>query len=82
MVQGRDKNGASRVSSLTNKEPLVVVESGIDVMWEIIREDCCYGGDGVIGERETSLLCGGNQGIGKRSSCTQDRDISHSGGVA
>ena len=36
-LRGGDKDHATRVSSLTNEEPLVVVELCVDVMWEVIR---------------------------------------------
>ena len=50
-----DKDRATGVLSLTNEEPLVVVKAGIDIVWEVVGEDCsdsCYS---VVRERETAL---------------------------
>ena len=56
---GGDKDRATRVSSLTNEEPLVVVKARVDIVWKVIREN---GGDsryGVVGKGEASLCRGG-----------------------
>ena len=82
VMHRRDEDHSAGVPSFTNKEPLGVVQSGVDIVRKVVREDCCYGSDGMVGERETSLRRGGNWGIGKRLSCTQDRDVSRSGGVS
>jgi hypothetical protein len=60
-VRRGDKDRATRVSSLTNEEPLVVVKSCVDVVWEIIGEDCGDSRYSVVRERETSL-CRGRRG--------------------
>ena len=66
---------------MTNEEPLVVVEAGVDIVWEVIGKDCCNGGDSVVGKRETPLHCS-RHGFGRKgTSCAQDRDIGHRGSV-
>ena len=37
---GGDKDRATGVSSLTNEEPLVVVKACVDIVWEVVGEDC------------------------------------------
>ena len=66
----RDKDRTARVSSLANEEPLEVVESGIDVVGEVVRQDGCDGSDGVVRKGKTSLCRSRDQGVGERSSCT------------
>ena len=44
-MRGGDKNRATRVSSLTDEEPLMVVKARVDIVGEIIREDR---GDGHV----------------------------------
>ena len=56
MVGNKDR--AVRVLSLTNEEPLEVVKLGIYVVQEVVRQDCCYGSDGMIGEGKTPLRHG------------------------
>ena len=76
-----NKDRATRVSSLTNEEPLVVVKSCIDVVWEIIGED---GGDGrysVVREREASLCRGGRGSIRQGMSGAEDGYIGCSRGI-
>ena len=58
-MRGWDKDRTTRVSSLANEEPLVVVEAGVDIVREIVGKDCGDSCDGVIREGETSLCCGG-----------------------
>ena len=53
-----DENGAMRVSSLSHEEPLVGMEPGVDIVWEIIGKNCRNGSDSVIGKGETSLRRG------------------------
>ena len=75
-VCGGDKDRATRVSSLTNEEPLVVVKSCVDVVWEVVGEDCGDSRYSVIREGETSL-CRGRCGIvHERTFSTEDGDIS------
>ena len=69
------------VSPLPNEEPLMIVEAGVNVMREIVGEDCGYGGDSVVGERKTPLRCGRGGSVVKGSSSAQDRDVSCGRGV-
>ena len=36
LMRQQDEDRVARVSSLTNKEPLMVVKMCIDIMWEVI----------------------------------------------
>ena len=66
---------------MANKEPLVVMEASVDVVWEVIRED---GGDscgGVVRQWETSLRRGGCGSVRKRTLGAEDGYISRSWGV-
>ena len=74
-MRGGNKDRAAGVSSLTNEEPLVVVETGVDIVRKVVRKDCGDGRDGVIGERETSLCRGRCGGVCERASGTEDRNI-------
>ena len=69
-MQRRDENGATRVSSLSYKEPLIGMEPGIDIVREVVREDCRDGSDSVIRKRETSLRRSGHWFGGKGMSST------------
>ena len=80
-MRGGGKDSTTRVSSLSNKEPLVGVKVGIDIVREIVGEDHGYGSDSVIREGEASLRCGGDRSAIKGSSCTQNGDVSCDGGV-
>jgi hypothetical protein len=74
-MHGGDKDRATGVLSLTNEEPLVIVKSCIDVMWEIVRED---GGDSrgsMVWEGEAALCRGGYRGIHEGSFGAEDGDI-------
>ena len=80
-VRRGDEDRASGVLALANKEPLVGVEPGIDIMWEVIGKDGCDGSDSMVRERETPL-CHSRHWFGREgSSCTQNGDVGHSGGV-
>ena len=74
-VCGRDEDRATRVSSLTNEEPLMVVEACVDVVWEVIRKNRGYGCNGVIWKQETSLGHGGRGSVLKRASSVENGDI-------
>ena len=77
---GGDKDRATRVSSLTNEEPLVVVKACVDIVWEVIRENGSNSRNGVIGERETPLRCGGCRSVRERAFSTEDGYISRGWG--
>ena len=65
---------------MTNEKPLVVVKAGVDVMWEVIREDGGYGRDSVVGKGEAPLRHGGGGGIHERVFGAENRDISRGQG--
>ena len=76
-----DKDGTMRVSSLSYKEPLIGVESGIDIMQEVVGKDCRDGGDSVIQKRENSLRRSGDWFGRKGTSGTEDGDICRRGSI-
>ena len=79
---GRDKDRATRVSSLANEEPLVVVEASVDIVREVVRKDCGDSRDGVIREGETSLCCGGRGSVCEGVFGVEDRDVSRDRGIS
>ena len=78
---GGDKDRATGVSSLANEEPLVVVKSCIDIVWEVVGEDCGDSRYSVVREGKTSLRRGRCGGICEGTSGTEDRDVSRVLGV-
>ena len=60
---GWDKDCATRVSSLTDEEPLVVVKAGVDIVGKVVRKDRSDGCDSVIGEGEAPLHRGGRGSV-------------------
>ena len=70
-----DEDRVAGVSSLANEEPLVVVKACVDVVWEVIREDRGDSRSSVVGERETSLRCGGCRSVRKGAVGAEDRDV-------
>jgi hypothetical protein len=68
------------MSSLTNEEPLVIVKVCIDIMWEVVREDCSDSHSGMVGKREAPLRHGRRGGVCERAFGAEDRDISHDWG--
>ena len=73
---GGDKDRATRVLSLTNEEPLVVVKACVNIVWKVIREN---GGDsryGVVGKGEASLCRGGRGSVREGAFGTENRDVS------
>ena len=78
----RDKDRATRVSSLTNEEPLVVVEAGVDIVGEIVGKDCGDSRDGVIREGEASLRGGGYGSACEGAFGAEDRDVSRDRGIS
>ena len=69
-MQRGDENGATGVSPLSYKEPLIGVEPGVDIVWEVIREDCRDCCDCVVREREASLRRSRHQFVREGPSCT------------
>ena len=70
------------VSSLTNEEPLVVVKACVNIVWEVIGEDCGDSRCCVVRKGETSLRRGGRRGVCEGTSGTEDRDIDCDRGVS
>jgi hypothetical protein len=81
MVRGWDKDRATRVSSLANEEPLVIVKAGVDIVREVVGKDCGNGHDGVIREGETSLCRGGRGSVRKGAFGAKDRDVGRDRGL-
>ena len=69
---GWDKDHTMGVSSLANEKPLVVVKACINVVWEIIREDC---GSGVIRKGEAPLHHSGCGSVFERSLGAKNGDV-------
>ena len=74
-MRGWDKDRATRVSSLANEEPLVVVEASVNVMGKVVRKDCGDSRDSVIREGEAPLRRGGCGSVFKGTSGIEDRDV-------
>ena len=66
LVQGWDEDCMVRVLSLTNEEPLVVVEASVNAVWEVVGKDGRNSGYGVIREGETALCRGRDQHVDER----------------
>ena len=77
---GRDKDGAARVSSLANEEPLVVVETGVDIVREVVGKDCGDSRGGVVGEGKTPLRRSGCRSVCKGAFGAEDRDVGRAWG--
>ena len=65
---------------MTNEEPLVVVKACVDIVWEVIREDCGNSRNGVVGKGETPLRRGGCGSVRKGAFSAKNRDVSCSWG--
>ena len=79
-VRGGDKDCATRVSSLTNEEPLVVVKSCVDAVREVVGEDCGDSRCGVVGKGEVTLCRGGRGSVRKGTFGAENGDIGRSRG--
>ena len=79
-MRGGNEDRAARMSSLTNKEPLVVVKACIDIMWEVVRKDCGNGRDSMVGEGEAPLRHGGSGSVHERVFSAENRDVSRDWG--
>ena len=75
MTRGGNEDRATRVSSLTDEKPLVVVETHIVVMWEVVRENCSDGCGSVVWKGKAPLCCGGCGSFFKRAFRAKDGDI-------
>ena len=65
---------------MTNEEPLVIVKTCIDIVWEVIREDHGDGRGGVVREGEAPLRRGGRGSVRERAFGGKDGDVSHDRG--
>ena len=74
-MRGGDEDRAMGVSSLANEEPLVVVEACVDVVWEVVGENCGDSRGSVVGKGETPLCRGGCRSVHERTLGAQNRDI-------
>ena len=81
-MHGGNEDHATRVSPLTDEEPLIGVESGIDIVWEVVGKDRGYGRNSMIGEGETPLCCSGSGSVHERAFGTENRDVSCYGGIS
>ena len=79
---GGDEDRAPGVSSLANKEPLVVVKASVDIMREVIRKNRSDSRDSVIREGETPLRRGGRRSVCEGALGTEDRDIGRTRGTS
>ena len=73
---GGDKDRATGVASLTNEEPLMVMESSIDIVWKVVREDGSYGCNSVVGKGKAPLRRGGSRSIHEGAFGTENGDVS------
>ena len=74
-MRGGDEDRASGVSSLANEEPLVVVKTCVDIVWEVVRENCGDGRGSVVWKGKASLRCGGSGSVCERAFSAEDGDI-------
>ena len=74
-MHGGDENRVVRVSSLTDEEPLVVVKMRIDIVREVVQEDCGDSRGSVVRKGETPLCRGGSGSVHKRMVGAENRDI-------
>ena len=77
---GGDKDRVTGVSSLTNEEPLVVVKVRIDIVWEVVRENCGDSRGSVVRKGEAPLCRGGCGSSVEGLSSTEDGDVSRDRG--
>ena len=75
-MRGGDEDCAAGMSSLTNEEPLVVMEACVDIVWEVVREDCGDSRGGMIRKGETPLCRRGCGSVCKGSFSAEHRDVS------
>ena len=80
MMRGGDEDRATRVSSLTNKEPLVVVKAHINIVWEVVREDRGDSHGSMVRKGEAPLRRGGSGSIRERAISAEDGDVSRDWG--
>ena len=81
-MRGGNEDHAMRVLPLTDEEPLIGMESGIDIVWEVVGKDHGYGRDSMIGEGETPLRRGGSGSVHERAFGTENGDVSCYGSIS
>ena len=80
-MRGGDEDRTAGMSSLTNEEPLVVMKACIDVVWEVIREDCGDGRGSMVRKGEASLCRGRCRYVCEGAFGAEDRDIGCNRGI-
>jgi hypothetical protein len=60
--RGWNEDGALRVRSLTDEEPLEVVEACVDGVWKVVRQYVLDGFDSMRGKSECTLRGDGHGG--------------------
>ena len=75
-MHGGNEDCVTRVSSLTDEEPLVVVKAGIDIMQEVVRKNCGDSRGSVVRKGEAPLRRGGCGSFLERSLSAEDGDVS------
>ena len=65
---------------MAHEEPLRVVETRINIMWEVIQEDCGNSRGSVVREGEAPLRHGRCGSVHKRALGAENRDISRDWG--
>ena len=60
---------------MANEEPLVIVETRVDVVWEVIRKNCGDGRDSVVWKGKAPLRRGGRGSVFKRTFRAEDGDV-------
>ena len=61
---------------MANEEPLVVVETRVDVVWEVIRKNCGDSRGGMVGKGETPLGRRGCRSVPERALGGENGDVS------
>ena len=77
VTRGRDEDHTARVSSLSNEKPLMVVKVCVDIVWEIIREDCGDSRGSVVRKGETPLCRSRCGSVREGTFGTENGDVSH-----
>ena len=60
---------------MTNEEPLVIVKARIDVVWEVVRENCGNSRGSVVRKGEVPLHRSGCGSVSERAFGTENRDV-------
>ena len=73
---GGDEDCAVGVPSLANEEPLMIVKARIDIMWEVVREDCGNSRGSVVWKGKAPLCRGGCGSIHEGALGAENGDVS------